>query len=284
MKNKLPLVVAILIGIAAIFAIRSYVNKVEQRAQEQLKGDRIVAAAIDIPAGTEITPQMIAPKEVPRQFIPAQAIQGSTEARRVIGRKTRVALRAGDMIQYSDLTSEARGGLSSIIPAGEGAYTISVPKGVKPGLIQPGDHIDIIGSFSVPKPAQAMPNASIMRNNPTDIANVVLLQNVTVLAVGEMLGGTVRGDSAGGSDLTLALTLREAQLLMFASQQGEIGAVLRREGTTEVLTGNNTPRVTFDNISDIIGDLYNQRNVRQVEIQKGSSTQVVPVSSPSGTK
>jgi Flp pilus assembly protein CpaB len=117
----------------------------------------------------------------------------------------------------------------------------------------------------------------------SDIANVVLLQNITVLAVGEMLGGTVRSDSAGGLDLTLALHLREAQLLMFAAQQGEIGAVLRREGTTDVLATSDLPRVTFENINQIIGDLYNQRNFRQVEIQKGSSTEVVPVSN-SGTK
>ena len=280
MKNKFPLIIAIIIGVAALFAIKQYVSKMEQQAADKLKGEPVVAASVDIPVGTELTMQMIVAKEVPRQFISAQAIQGSDSVKQIMGAKTRVAIHAGQPILWSDLASEAHGGLSSIIPAGEGAFTVSIAKGVKSGLIQPSDHIDIIGSFAAPKPTQPMPSevtAASWRQG-SDLVNVVLLQNVTVLAIGDTFGGAVRGQSDSGGDLTLSLTLSEAQELMFAQQNGELGAVLRREGATAISPRDDLPRITFEALDKIIGDLDGKRNYRMVEVQKGSQSQTVPVS------
>jgi Flp pilus assembly protein CpaB len=176
------------------------------------------------------------------------------------------------------LASETHGGLSSLIPAGEGAFSVSVSKGVKPGLIQPGDHIDIIGSFAVPKPNQPMPTGAASWRQGSDVVNVVLLQNVTVLAVGEIFSGAVKSQNESGGDLTLSLTLAESQLLMFAQANGELGAVLRREGATAIAPRAELPRVTFEAIEKIIGDLDGKRQYRAVEVQKGSQTETVPVS------
>src|SRR5665213_975586 len=148
MKNKFPLLIAIIVGVAALLAIRSYVNNAEQKARDMLKGERIVSASVDIPAGAVITMQMLVAKEVPDQFIPAQAIQGVDQVKQILGNKTRVAVRAGQILLWSDLVSEQRGGVSAIIPEGEGAYTLTISKGANTTLIQPSDHIDIIGSVS----------------------------------------------------------------------------------------------------------------------------------------
>lgn len=279
MKNKFPLVIAIVVGVAALVAIRQYVNKMEQQANAKLKGDIVVAANVEIPAGTELTVQMLGPKEVPRQFIPAQAIQGSDSVKQIIGTKTKYPIHAGQLVLWSDLASETHGGLSSLIPAGEGAFSVSVTKGVKAGLIQPGDHIDLIGSFAVPKPNQPMPTGVSTWRQGSDVVNVVLLQNVTVLAVGEIFSGAVKSQNdAGGGELTLSLTLAESQLLMFAQANGELGAVLRREGATSIAPRADLPRVTFEAIEKIIGDLDGKRQYRAVEVQKGSQTETVPVS------
>jgi Flp pilus assembly protein CpaB len=281
MKSKFPLIIAVIIGIAALFAIRSYVKKMEEQAQAKLKGEKVVAASADISAGTELTLQMLAPKEVPRQFIPPQAIQGQDDVKQIIGRKTRVVIKAGQLILWSDLVSEARGGLSTVIPAGEGAFTLSFGKGIKSGLIQPSDHIDVIASFALPKPNQAPASVGTPAwRQGSDMVNVVLLQNVTVLAVGEVFAGGVRPENVPAGDLTLSLTLPEAQLLMFAAQHGELGAVLRREGTTDVKPRADLTPITFQNIQTIIGDLDNNRNKRVVEVQKGLKSDAVPVVTP----
>jgi Flp pilus assembly protein CpaB len=222
---------------------------------------------VDIAAGAEITAQMLYPKEVPTQFIPAQAIQGSDQVKLVIGSKTAVAIKAGQLILWSDLVTENRGGLSSIIPTGEGAFTVPISQGVKSDLIQPSDHIDIIGTFSIPKPNQTISTVASWRQ-ASDLVNVVLLQNVTVLAVGGNFNGAP-GANQGGGDLTLALTLPEAQELMFAGQNGQLGAILRRNGATDVTTPDKLPRITFDSIDKIIGVLDEQRNYRSVEVEKG---------------
>jgi len=270
MKNKFPLIVAIIIGIAALFAIRQYVNNIQEQANAKLKGQDVVAANQSIPAGAVITDRMLYWQEVPKQFIPAQAIQGEDQVKLVIGSKTSVAIKAGQIILWSDLATETRGGLSSIIPAGEGAFTVSINVGVKSDLIQPSDHIDIIGTFSIPKPTQPLAGPVASWRTASDLVNVVLLQNVTVLAVGENYNGATGVNSTGG-DLTLALTLPEAQELMFAAQNGQLGAVLRRGGSTDVMTRTDLPRITFDSIDKIIGDLDEQRNTRNIEVQKGGS-------------
>jgi len=284
MKNKFPLIIAVVIGVAALFAIRQYVNKKQAEADAQLKGQMVVAATVDIPAGTVLTVRMLGPKEVPQQFIPAQAIQGSDSVKQILGTKTSFAIHAGQLVLWSDLVNETHGGLASIIPDGEGAFTVSIDKGVKPGLIQPSDHIDIIGSFVVPKPAQPLPTTAATAatwRQGSDVVNVCILQNVTVLAVGETFAGGIRSQSEAGGGLTLALTLAEAQTLMFAEQNGTLGAVLRREGATSVVARADLPRVTFDAIDKIIGDLDGKRNFRTVEVQKGSSSESVPVSNQS---
>jgi pilus assembly protein CpaB len=277
MKNRLPLIVAIIVGAVALVAIRSYVNKMEQNTQAQLRGDPVVAASHDIPAGAEITLQMLVAKQVPRKYIPSQAIEGQAQVKQILGRKTAVPIKGGQIILWSDLASEGRAGLASIIPSGEGAYTVNIGKGIKPALLQPSDHVDIIGSFSVPKPNMAVPSSTVNFRQGPDMVNVVLLQNVTVLAVGDLFTGAMRNQSSGGGDVTLSLTLPEAQLLMFAAEHGELGVVLRREGDSEVKPRAELPRLTFDAIDKIIGDLDGRRGLRLVEVQQGLKSTSVPV-------
>ena len=286
MKNKFPLLIAAIIGIVALLAIRNYVNSAEQKAKALLRGDLVVSAAVTIPAGAVITREMLAPKEVPKQFIPTQAIQGNDQVAQIIGSKTRVAVKAGDILLWSDLASEQLGGLSTIIPEGQGAYALTITKGATAALIQPSDHIDIIGSFAMPKPnITAVPAtaaggvSSVSWRQGSDVVNVVLLQNVTVLAVGESFNGATKSQNErGGGQLTLALTLAESQLLMFAGQNGELGAVLRRAGSTATVPRDELPRVTFQAIEQIVGDLDGKRNFHTVEIQKGAGGSIsVPV-------
>jgi Flp pilus assembly protein CpaB len=264
MKNKIPLIAAIILGVVAILAIRSYVQRVEREAQVKLRGKPVVAAKIDMKAGSEIEIDLVTPKEVPPAFIPPQAIQGSMELKQIIGRKTRVPLRAGQIILWSDLESERRGGLSGLIPESDRAFTVNIGQGVSSSLIQPNDHIDIIASFAIPKGNQPAAGTVASWRQASDMINVVLLQNVTVLAIGEMMGGANRGpeEKGGSGPMTLSVTLPEAQLLMFAAQHGELGAVLRREGATKTLPRDQLPRVTFEAIEKIIGDLDQRRDKR----------------------
>jgi Flp pilus assembly protein CpaB len=214
--------------------------------------------------------------EIPTRLVLRQSY-GRGDLDQVIGRRTGVRIPSGQPIQASDLEAESRGGFSTVIPTkdGDGAYTVSISKGIKPGLIQPSDHVDIFASFALPKTADHASSTATWRQG-SDMVSVVLLQNVTVLAVGDAFGSGARVDSGGSADLTLAVTLQEAQLLMFATQHGELGALLRRDGSTEVKARSELPKMTFQDIERIIGDLDDRRNIRIVEVQKGGV--VIPYS------
>ncbi|MCE9614448.1 MAG: Flp pilus assembly protein CpaB [Lentisphaerae bacterium] len=283
MQNRLPLIIAVVLGVVALLAVRSYVKRVEREAQSQLQGRPVVAVAQDVPRGTELTLDMLSPKDVPEAFIPPQAIEGSDNVKLIVGRKTRVDIAAGQVILWSDLEVESRGGFATLIPEGERAFSVPISRGVKGGsLLQPNDHVDIIGSFADKQEAKtpvAGSTAATWREK-SDMVNVVLLQNVTVLAVGENFGGKpLTEPGEGGGDVTVSVTLPEAQLLMFASEHGELAAVLRREGDVAAESRDKLPRVTFKEIESLIGDLDAERKQRIVQIQKGQSVEAVSVDS-----
>jgi Flp pilus assembly protein CpaB len=107
----------------------------------------------------------------------------------------------------------------------------------------------------------------------------MLLQNVTVLAVGDSFAGGVPGfGKSRGGQLTLSLTLQEAQLVMFAEQQGELGSVLRRDGNIAAIEQDQLGRVSFKDLEDRIGVLDEEReNRRIIKIRQGDVEESVPV-------
>lgn len=279
MQNKMPLIIALILGLLASFGVYKYVQGEKAKLAAQLEGRSIVAAAQDIPKGTELTIELLSPKNVPESFIPPQAIEGSDNVKLIMGRKTRVDISAGQIVMWSDLEVENRGGFASLIPDGERAFTVEISRGIKGGgLLQPNDHIDIIGTFTAAN-KEAAPKAAgsaSWREQP-DVVNAVLLQNVTVLAVGDNFGGRPTEDTQQGGELTLSLTLPEAQLLMFAQENGELGAVLRREGDIRSEAREKLPRISFKELETVIGSLDVDRKKRIVQIQKGQTVEEVTV-------
>jgi len=279
----MPLIIAVVLGIIALLAVRSYVKRVEANAAAQLEGRPVVAASVDIPKGTELTLDLLTPKHVPDAFIPPQAIEGSENIKLIMGRKARVDVSAGQVILWSDLEMESRGGFSSLIPEGERAFSVEISRGVKGGLLQPNDHVDIIGTFTSENEATApkVAGAAAWRDRP-DVVNAVLLQNVTVLAVGNVFGGRPGQEEIEGGELTLSLTLPESQLLMFAQEHGELGAVLRREGDIKSEDRAKLPRISFKDMETVMGNLDTDRKKRIVQIQKGQTIEEVVVEPGAG--
>lgn len=274
MKNRIPIIAAVLLGIVAVFAIRTYVKNAEEEANQKLRGKKVVAARVDIEKGDEITESMLGLIEVPPKYIPQQAITSEEERRQILGQKARVPISQNTMLLWSDLEVERRGGLSSLIPAGERAYTVDIDAGVGSELLQLNDRVDILGIFELPAddPRRAVADA------PTTVC-VVLLQNVTVIAIGETIGQVGMHPSRFdmGGAITFSVTLPESQMLMFASQNGELALALRREGEIQILAREDLPRVTFQELERITGDLDQRRKNRIVQIMKGRTIEEVTI-------
>ncbi len=191
----------------------------------------VIVAARDIPAGTPLDDEMLSTREVPSQFLPANPLL-ETDIAIYLDQPIAQDIRQGDMILTSNfvvLTMSRT--LSGRIPYGERAVTFAADEisGVT-GLLQPGDRVDIIGVFPVEEGAE------------NDFLASSLLQNVTVLAVGEQLtepGWDGQYDEARADDVTLAMTPQEAELIFLALSGGELRLLVRNRedlGTTETET------------------------------------------------
>src|SRR5581483_2256204 len=128
----------------------------------------------------------------------------------ILGRPVSGKIAAGDDILWSDLElqkSSATRQLSAAVQRGQRALTIPVDmSGSLAGMLKPGDRIDILGTFA--------------RGQGTDWATVTLLQNVLVIATGDIRGDgeeSSGGGSAQGprtfSNITVSVDLEEAELL-----------------------------------------------------------------------
>ena len=287
MKNKIPIIAAVILGIIVMVAINNHIRNIKEQAASQFKGKPVVTVLKDIDRGGEIAESNLGLTTVPTQYIPQQALTTPAEKRQVIGRKTRVPVRAGQLLLWSDLEIEKRGGLSALVPQGERAFTVNFSAGIKTSLLQLNDRVDIIGIFqdvAGDEPTMArvqvpgMPGSSTGDNSVC----VVLLQNVTIMALGDLIGDVYVNPNLAGSEVTFALTLPEAQLLSYASTQGELGMVLRREGDIEVLSREELPRITLEDLEKVTGRLDEERKRRTIQVLKGRNVEEIQIESESG--
>jgi len=257
-RPTLPLILSIALGTAAVLMVRSYITGEKKAMKKGLEPVRIVVARRNIPANEPLEVEWVAARPVPRKFVHANAIYPE-EVDLTIGRELVYPVRAGDPILWMDFKGGERyRGFSTMIKEGERAMTVRVGEtSTIAGLIQPGDHIDILGTFK---------RTADSRNEPE--TTITLLQNVVVLAIGQMTSARsgVRRDRSASGMLTILVTPEEAALLIHAQRVGKLYNVLRNPEDIE--TFENLPKITF---ADIL-----QPRVRE-EIQTARDSRILVI-------
>jgi pilus assembly protein CpaB len=125
------------------------------------------------------------------------------------------------------------------------------------GMVQPNDRVDVLGTFSFP--AEGV-------QGEMESVTLTVLQDVTVLAVGNQLSRrpTDRARRSGGySTVTLEITPREAELLVFAEQvKGRL--VLSLRNASDVSFESDLPSVNFEQLQTTLPDMnrFRQQNIR----------------------
>jgi len=267
-RPTIPLLLSIALGTAAVLMVRSYISGEKVSITKGLEPVRVVVASRNIPANLPIKMDMIAARGVPKKFVHANSIYPE-ESDLLIGRELMYPVRAGDPILWMDFKGGERyRGFSSMIREGERALTLQVNKtSIIGGLLQPGDHIDILGTFSDP---DRLGEQGRSRGMSTTIT---LLQNVVVLAVGQTTSarsGRQRDLEGGaGGMLTVLVTPEEAELLVHANKEGQLHNILRNPGDIE--TFDNLPRITFTDILQprVREEIQSARDSRAVLVIRG---------------
>jgi pilus assembly protein CpaB len=236
--NWLLLGVAIALGIGAVVLsnhlIQRRMAQLEEDARRGQKTVRVVVAKRDMTRGEPISSDAMAVREVPEDFVNADAVRpdqfGALERQRLA-----VPLKRGDVLL--PVHSEGNGGqvFSATLKKGLRALTFEVDAvNSISGMLRPGDRIDLIYTA---KPAFA-------GSNEGDVT-APLLSNVAVLATDQHLSKRDEdGKERSFSTITLELSPYDANRIIVAKEAGHLTAVLRHPedeiaNTTRALTAAN---------------------------------------------
>ncbi|MBM4142110.1 MAG: Flp pilus assembly protein CpaB [Lentisphaerae bacterium] len=267
MKDKIIPVVSVLIGVLAFILTSQYLRgkhaELEKLRQELYAGARkiyVVAAAHDIPSGSVIKREDLGKLEIFETQAPDKIILVE-DANLILGARTSFAVKSEKPLLWSDIEGGTPTGLLLAPAVMPGMRAISLAVGganAVSGMVDPNDRVDVLGTFPLPS-----------RQSPGEIETVTLtmLQDVTVLAVGQTLAKQL-AESRGGrrpsySTVTLEVTPREAELLVFAQQaKGQLTLALRNPA--DVSFEKDLPEINFTHLEAELPELnlFRQRNIR----------------------
>jgi pilus assembly protein CpaB len=211
---------ALLVALAcAVAAVSLFVLYLKQYERESSGGEavRVLVVLHALEAGEQLTEEALGVKDVPQAYVEDRAVRES-DKNRVLGLRVGGLVQAQQTLMWTDLsvTSEERRDLSTLVQPGRRGLTIGFKNGVMAALVRPGDSVDVI---------------AIGDSRSDNRTAKVLLQNVLVLAVGSSTVADARGDErqrdVREGDLTLSVTLAEAQQLTLARERGDLSVVVR---------------------------------------------------------
>ena len=238
MKNSIPLILAVLLGIAAVFAVSRIISTNTSRVEEKV---RIVAATRDLAVGEVIAEGFFMPKEVPVSAVPAQAIKWS-RASMIIGQKLKQPVQKGNYIFIQDVGLSQ--GMSNVVGEGEWAVAIQIADKAMASILQSGDEVAIVGTFKLDfKGGNGVPAAK------KDVT-MVLFPKVRVL---EIPSG--KRDQTMEGVIIVLLPPQQAQALIAASRIAELTPVLRRSNDPTALNRMDAGMVTPETFNSMVADL-----------------------------
>ncbi|MFZ5801393.1 MAG: Flp pilus assembly protein CpaB [Candidatus Omnitrophota bacterium] len=260
-KKAQIVIIAIVMGLVALGLINRYTEQrittaVEDIARRQIQAASqqeemdVVVATREITSGNKIEKNMVSLRKFPKNFLQPGAI---TDTGAVLGKTAKTDILPGEQVTASKLgmpsaADHAGGSISMRVPTGKRAITVPIDTlSAAGGMVRPGDFVDIIGNFPVPQ--------QIEGKIVPQLATVTLFQNVLVLSIGGQTGATAAapGQAApapsaqaaaqGIQLITFAMAPKDAELLLFAREQGNLKLVIR--SSLDTATGP-LPVATWD--------------------------------------
>lgn len=229
-KPKTVLVIGILAIAIAAFASLSlykYLKGQKTKVESAVATSKVVVAAMEIPVGGAINMSQVKLVDWPQASVPAGSFSAADE---VVGRVPLDRYIAGEPIMEAKLVPKLGqpGVLSYKIPEGHRAMTVAVDQvaGVA-GFLAPGNKVDVV--------------LTTLPQGGRQPVSKIVLQNVPVLATGQIIEQQKEGKPVIVPTVTMDVTPDDAEKLAIASTQGKLQLVLRRAGDTEVAkTGGAT--------------------------------------------
>ena len=233
--NKRLLLVAIILGVITVFALNYYLSSLQNGDPTMIAGTQqltsVVVAESTIPQHTRITSEMITTENLPDNAVHPEALRDPSDA---VGGISRSEIVRGEQVLSSRVaTEEMRASLAYRIP--ETYRAISIPIGEVIGVagyISPGDRVDILISYNIFKEEDVDEDEEELGNVLTTYTT---LQNVLVLATGEITREQDDEERNVVSNITLAVNPEQAEVLAYATLQGSFHLTLRSPLDEEII-------------------------------------------------
>jgi pilus assembly protein CpaB len=179
----------------------------------------VLVAANDVEAGETFTDQTLAVRDLPRAYVEGRHIRAG-DIKDVLGGRAVSPVRASEAVLWTDLSTigERPRALSSLVPTGMRAVAVERGGTDFEGLLQAGDHVDVLLTTAQQSDAEAK--------------TVTLLQNLLVLSIGGDIGADLtarpeRSDRRSGGNVTVSATAEQAQVLIQAKAHGKLSLIVR---------------------------------------------------------
>jgi len=230
----------------------------------------VVVAQEAIPAATRITSDMLEVKFVSSDEAQADAF---TSRSQLIDRVVTEDVAAGAQVLTSDVSDVAGDGLTFRVEPGMRGVSVGVQEVVMAGgNIKPGDHVDVVGIFTVAdaeaanhilqvlgldhtvvEPPRAAPTTTTPEGEGVEaetsedlVLTVTLLQNVKLLAIAQSLTETTAGGNVAdkldeaesdpsAATATLELNPQQAQEITWVDNYGIVRMDARAVGDEEIV-------------------------------------------------
>ncbi len=215
LKGKTPLIVAILLAVVAVLVARHAINAREAEVTRGWELQDVIVAAADINPGTFLSNESVAVEKMPRKFI-YESVLVPADMEVGLGREVIVPIKRGEPLHWYQLQGiRSLERLSKAVRKRGRAISMDVNERSSVGLwVRPNDHVDVLGTFRDPSSNQ--------------MVAVTMLQNVIVLATGQLTEASQsRRSDNSYSTVTLLVLPEEAEIMVLAQEQGSLYLSLR---------------------------------------------------------
>ena len=225
-KTWFILGVALVIGVLAALAARSYLSTQMQEIEARSKGKtvNIVVAKTELKRGDKLTADNVAIRQIPLDYAHSAAV--TPEAfDRLNGQSLAYPLHAGEMILWGLIEGKRVPTFSARVEVGHRAMTVPVDEiNSISGLLEPGDLIDLMVTVDQHGKKITLP----------------LLQNVQVMATGQRsVDAPSGGERKSYTTVTIDTTPEQAQNVIIGREAGKVTALLRNPEDKRTLAGGN---------------------------------------------
>ena len=230
MRQKILMLAAVFFGVLAFIFTYQQIKQERSKIMSSAVRVRLIRMKADVSEGDKLMESDIEMFETMRFVNAATNTLEIPWDRRsdVIGTPVRSVVRKGDILTWRDFKqvfTKERTGLPAQTRSGWRAISIPVSQVTSvSGLIRPNNFVDVIGTFHFP---DAKGDTSL------DTVTMTILQRVKVLATGADIGyaqqNGAQAVSSGRSynTVTLELTPKEVEMIIFAQQKGALTLSLR---------------------------------------------------------